>query len=41
MEMKLTKSQVSTLNETAQNDFQKAQNMLDGMNLVLERATAG
>lgn len=35
MEMKLTKSQVSTLNETAQNDFQKAQNMLDGVNLVL------
>lgn len=35
MEMKLTKSQISILNETAQSDFQKAQNMLDGMNLVL------
>ena len=35
MEMKLTRSQVSILNATAQSDFQKAQNMLDGMNLVL------
>lgn len=35
MEMKLTKSQVRSLNETAQNDFQKAQDMLAGINMVL------
>ena len=33
--MKLTKTQISTLNETAQNDFEKAQAMLEGMNMVL------
>lgn len=35
MEMKLTKAQVSTLNEIAQNDFKKAQAMLEGVNMVL------
>jgi len=34
--MKLTKAQVSTLNKIAQSDFQKAQAMLDGINLVLD-----
>lgn len=33
--MKLTRAQVATLNETAQNDFPKAQAMLEGMNMVL------
>lgn len=33
--MKLTKMQIATLNETAQNDFTKAQAMLEGMNMVL------
>ena len=33
--MKLTKMQIATLNETGQNDFAKAQAMLDGMNMVL------
>lgn len=36
MNMKLTKAQVSTLNKIAQIDFQKAQAMLDGINLVLD-----
>lgn len=34
-EMKLTKAQVKTLNEIAKTNFQKAQAMLDGINLVL------
>lgn len=35
MEMKLTRAQVNSLNETAQANFQKAQDMLDGINMVL------
>lgn len=34
--MKLTRAQVSTLNKIAKIDFQKAQAMLDGINLVLD-----
>lgn len=34
-EMKLTKAQVKELNRVAQEDFPKAQAMLDGINLVL------
>ena len=34
-EMKLKKDQVRKLNLTAQEDFSKAQAMLDGINLVL------
>ena len=34
MNMKLTKAQVSTMNEIARSDFQKAQAMLDGINMV-------
>ena len=34
-EMKLTKAQVKELNRVAQEDFPKAQAMLDGMNLLL------
>lgn len=33
--MKLTKNQIATLNETAENDFPKAKAMLEGMNMVL------
>ena len=35
VEVKLTKAQVKTLNTTAQEDFSRAQAMLDGINLVL------
>lgn len=33
--MKLTKTQIATLNETAKTDFPKAKAMLEGMNMVL------
>lgn len=33
--MKLTKTQIATLNKTAKTDFPKAQAMLEGMNMVL------
>lgn len=33
--MKLTKTQITILNETAKTDFSKAQAMLEGINLVL------
>ena len=33
--MKLTKTQIATLNNTAKTDFPKAQAMLEGMNMVL------
>jgi len=33
--MKLTKTQIATLNATAKTDFPKAQAMLEGMNMVL------
>ncbi len=36
MNIKLTKAQVSTLNKIAKYDFQKAQAMLDGINMVLD-----
>ena len=33
--MKMTKEMISNLNEIAQNDFEKAKSMLDGINMVL------
>lgn len=33
--MKLTKEMISNLNECAQNDFEKAKAMLEGINMVL------
>ena len=36
MKIRLTRKQVALLNEIAKVDFQKAQAMLDGMNMVLD-----